>query len=33
MEIFEKQNREDLSIKEEEEIEIIEKFLPKQMIA
>jgi len=31
LEIFEKQNREDLSIKEKEEIEIIEKFLPKQM--
>jgi uncharacterized protein YqeY len=31
LEIFEKQNREDLSIKEKEEIEIIEKFLPKQI--
>ena len=32
LEIFEKQNREDLSIKEKEEIEIIEKFLPKQIL-
>jgi len=31
LEIFEKQNREDLSIKEKEEIEIIEKFLPIQI--
>lgn len=31
--IFEKQNREDLAIKERDEIEIIEKFLPKQMSA
>ena len=31
LEIFEKQNREDLASKEREEIEVIEKFLPKQM--
>ena len=31
LEIFEKQNRPDLAIKEKEEIEVIEKFLPKQM--
>lgn len=31
LEIFEKQNREDLAQKEKEEIEVIEKFLPKQM--
>jgi hypothetical protein len=31
LEIYEKQNREDLAHKEKEEIEIIEKFLPKQM--
>ena len=31
LEIFEKQNRDDLAQKEKEEIEIIEKFLPKQM--
>ena len=31
LEIYEKQNREDLAIKEREEIKIIEKFLPKQM--
>ena len=31
LEIFEKQNRPDLAIKEKEEIEIIEKFLPKQL--
>lgn len=31
LEIFEKQNREDLAVKEREEIEVIEKFLPKQM--
>jgi uncharacterized protein YqeY len=31
LEIFEKQNREDLAQKEREEIAIIEKFLPKQM--
>lgn len=30
-EIYEKQNREDLASKEREEIDIIEKFLPKQM--
>ena len=33
IEIFEKQNREDLASKEKEEVEIIEKFLPKQMSA
>ncbi len=33
LEIFEKQNREDLAVKEREEIEVIEKFLPKQMEA
>ena len=31
LEIFEKQNRDDLAQKEKEEIEIIEKFLPKQI--
>jgi uncharacterized protein YqeY len=31
LEIFEKQNREDLAIKEREEIALIEKFLPKQL--
>ncbi len=31
LEIFEKQNRPDLAQKEREEIEVIEKFLPKQM--
>ncbi len=31
LEIFEKQGREDLAIKEREEIETIERFLPKQM--
>jgi len=31
LEIFEKQNREDLALKEREEIAIIEKFLPKQL--
>lgn len=31
LEIFEKQNREDLASKEREEIEVIEKYLPKQM--
>lgn len=31
LEIYEKQNREDLAVKEREEIEIIEKFLPKQL--
>jgi uncharacterized protein YqeY len=33
LEIFEKQNREDLAVKEREEIEVIEKFLPKQLSA
>lgn len=31
LEIFEKQNREDLAAKEREEIEVIERFLPEQM--
>lgn len=31
LEIYEKQNREDLAQKEREEIRVIEKFLPKQM--
>lgn len=31
LDIYEKQNREDLASKEREEIEVIEKFLPKQM--
>jgi hypothetical protein len=31
LEIFRQQNREDLAQKEQEEIEVIEKFLPKQM--
>jgi uncharacterized protein YqeY len=31
LEIYEKQNREDLAQKEREEIEVIEQFLPKQM--
>ena len=31
LEIFEKQNRDDLAQKEKEEIEVIEKFLPKQL--
>ena len=31
LEIFEKQGREDLAMKEREEMQIIEKFLPKQM--
>jgi uncharacterized protein len=31
LEIFEQQNRADLAQKEKEEIEVIEKFLPKQM--
>lgn len=31
LEIFEKQGREDLAVKEREEITIIEKFLPKQL--
>ncbi len=33
LEIFEKQGREDLALKEREEIAVIEKFLPKQMTA
>ena len=33
LEIYEKQNRPDLAQKEREEIEVIEKFLPKQMDA
>src|ERR1700755_1421230 len=33
LEIFEKQNREDLAAKEREELEIIETFLPKEMSA
>ncbi len=33
LEIFEKQNREDLAVKEREEIGVIEKYLPKQMDA
>ena len=33
LDIFEKQNREDLAVKEREELAIIEKFLPKQMTA
>jgi uncharacterized protein YqeY len=33
LEIFQQQNRTDLAQKEQEEIEIIEKFLPKQMSA
>ena len=31
LEIYEKQNREDLAVKEREEIQVIEKFLPEQM--
>lgn len=31
LEIFEKQGREDLAVKEKEEIEVIERFLPKQL--
>jgi uncharacterized protein YqeY len=31
LEIFEQQGRADLAIKEKEEMEVIEKFLPKQM--
>ena len=31
LEIFEKQGREDLAVKEREEIEVIERFLPKQI--
>lgn len=33
LEIFQQQNREDLAKKEEEEIAVIEKFLPKQLSA
>ncbi len=33
LEIFEKNNREDMAVKEREELAIIEKFLPKQMSA
>ena len=33
LEIYEKQNREDLAVKEREELEVIEKFLPAQMSA
>jgi uncharacterized protein YqeY len=33
LEIFEKQNREDLALKERDELAIIEKFLPQQMTA
>lgn len=33
LEIFEKQGREDLAIKEKEEMAVIERFLPKQMDA
>ena len=33
LEIFEKQGREDLAVKERNEIEVISKFLPKQMDA
>ncbi|MEP6699826.1 MAG: GatB/YqeY domain-containing protein [Bacteroidota bacterium] len=33
LEIFQQQNRQDLAKKEEEEIAVIEKFLPKQMSA
>ncbi len=33
LDIFEKQNRQDLAAKEREELAIIEKFLPKQMTA
>lgn len=31
LEIFDKQGREDLAVKEREEIQVIERFLPKQM--
>jgi uncharacterized protein YqeY len=31
IEIFEKQNRADLAIKEKEEVEVIEQYLPKQL--
>ena len=33
LEIFRQQNREDLALKEQEEIEVIERFLPKQLSA
>lgn len=33
LEIFEKQDREDLAVKEREEIEVLTKYLPKQMDA
>lgn len=33
IEIFEQQNRADLAIKEKEEVEVIEQYLPKQMSA
>ncbi|MDB5190908.1 MAG: GatB/YqeY protein [Segetibacter sp.] len=33
LEIYKQQNREDLAVKEEEEISVIEKFLPQQMSA
>ena len=33
LEIYERENREDLAAKEREEIAVIEKYLPKQMIA
>lgn len=33
LEIFRQQNREDLAVKEQEELDIIEKFLPAQMTA
>lgn len=33
IEIFEQQNRADLAVKEKEEIEVIEQYLPKQMSA
>ena len=33
LDIFEKQNREDLAVKEREELAVLEKFLPKQMSA
>ena len=33
LEIYEKQNREDLAVKEREELKVIEKFLPAQMSA
>src|SRR6201991_2924355 len=33
LEIYEKQNRPDLAQKEKEEIEVIEKFMPKQLSA